>query len=286
VSGVRAFAAAIGWVLAVGCGPTGDRAAVAPRDRDALGAPRPPRLWSGQSAARPARNPFRPLLTEPPANPPPPPPADAAPAPPPRVALVAIVEISDGLRAMLEQQPGGATRFVRVGEEAFGFRVIAIERDRAILEREGVQIELRPTASPAAPPSSTAAPRAVPDVVARHLPPGAEVLDWRSETVEGEMRYFVRWRSGSEGPARDAEARFDARGALISLTVEQRHDELPPSVLAAALRAEPDARIAADVPPRLREEAGRRHYEITLRDGAGRAIVLHLAPDGTRLDRR
>lgn len=264
-----------------GCGATSD-----PALPIADAAARPPRLWPAQPAPRTARNPFRPLLDQVPANAPAPsnhPP----PTQPPCVILAGIVEISDGLRAMLEQQPGGATRFVRVGEEAFGFRVVAIERDRAILEREGVQIELRPTAPPAAPsPAATAASPALPEALARHLPPGAEVLDLDTEPDAGGTRYRLRWRPAGGGPPRSAEFCLDAQGNLISLTVEQRHDELPPPVLAAALRAEPDARIAVDVPARLREEAGRRHYEVTLRNAAGRAIVLHLAPDGTLLDRR
>jgi hypothetical protein len=55
------------------------------------------------------------------------------------LALTGITQVGDRLRALLERVSTGTGRYVSVGEEFHGFRVVEIQADSVVLEKDGQQ---------------------------------------------------------------------------------------------------------------------------------------------------
>lgn len=210
-----------------------------------------------------------------------------------RVAVVGAVHF-DGIRhAVMEDFGRGETRFVRVGDSAFGYRLARIEDAHATLERDGKTFRLalgdnKPErgvrgGSGGGPSTTTVAslPANLQGLVDRLLPAGG-TNRVRASNVDGQPVYRV----DTKVDGLDHEVQLATDGRVLRRTHEIRHDEVPSQVQSAANSALEGYRINPNNPPEYRERNGQRYYQIELMpaDG-GRKIDLNIAADGTVLGR-
>ncbi len=215
-----------------------------------------------------------------------------------RPILRGVMRQGNSVRAVIEDPEAKITRTVRAGERVFGYEVVEIANESAVLRGEGetLALTLDPGEAPAlieplsdglglADPRNSALaglPSHLALTLSRVLPKEGELVRVRPDTDDG----IRLWRVEKRINGMSHEVRIAEDGRILRVEARLKLEDVPKAVTAAAEKAVEGYVINPSDTPRYWDRNGRKYYEIeVMRPGTRDEIDLQIAPDGSVIGR-
>lgn len=215
-----------------------------------------------------------------------------------RPILRGVTRRGNAVQAIIEDPEARITRTVQPGEKVFGYEVVEIAAESAVLQgEEGTfTLALDPGEAPTAIETLSdglglgdsrnsllaGLPSHVALTLSRVLPKEGELVRVRPDTDDG----IRQWRVEKRINGMSHEVRIAEDGRILRVEARMKLENVPKIVTAAAEKAVAGYVINTSDTPRFWDRNGRKYYEIeVMRPGTREEIDLQIAPDGTVIGR-